>query len=345
MDINADYSGNEIGKYYLINKLGKGSFGAVYRACDRILKVDKAIKIMEVTNPAEAHKLFNEASLPYKCQHNHIIRINSGELIPFNNEILFVIDMDLANGKSIECMLKEDFISVVDSLDIIKNILFAVEYSHIQGIIHRDIKPANILMDNGIPKLSDFGLSTALGSIIIPWKWYRSHAAPETFIDNSIATIETDIYAIGITLYRMVNSISNWKTTLNSIKNVEKHIRSGKLIDKLPISPIVPQKIIKIIKKACKANPTDRYHSATEMRNAIERLSLMYNWRPIEEHHWKGMSKGLPVKDIYLDCKRNSVNVIVTNNGRKSSRDSMKTDDFFSAEQYMFNYIRESTLR
>ena len=68
-------------------------------------------------------------------------------------------------------------------------------------IIHRDIKPANILMDNGIPKLSDFGLSTALGSVIVPWKWYRSHAAPETFVSDSVATIETDIYAIGITLY------------------------------------------------------------------------------------------------------------------------------------------------
>lgn len=204
MDIRCDYSGNELGKYYLIEKLGNGGFGAVYRAHDRILKVDKAIKILEVINPNEAFKLFNEAAIPYKCKHNHIIKINNGEIISFNKELLFVVDMDLANGSSVEYILKHGDLSVIDSLNIIKNILFAVEYSHLLGIIHRDIKPANILMDNGVPKLSDFGLSAALGSVIIPWKWYRTHAAPETFVNNSIATVETDIYALGITLYRMV---------------------------------------------------------------------------------------------------------------------------------------------
>lgn len=168
--------------------------------------------------------MFSEAAIPYKCQHNHIIKINSGEIINFNGELLFVIDMDLANGQSIDSILKHSYISVVDSLCIIKNILFAVEYSHLQGIIHRDIKPANILIDNGVPKLSDFGLSTALGDIIIPWKWYRTHAAPETFVNNSIATVETDIFALGMTLYRMVNNIPNWERFLQSIPNCDRQV-------------------------------------------------------------------------------------------------------------------------
>lgn len=344
MDLSSDYSGQEIGKYYLIEKLGNGSFGAVYRAHDRILKTDKAIKILEVENPREAFKLFNEAAIPYKCKHNHIIKINSGELFDFNKELLFVVDMDLANGESIETILKKRYISVVDSLNIIKDILFAVEYSHLSGSIHRDIKPANILMDNGIPKLSDFGLSTALGSVIVPWKWYRSHAAPETFVSDSVATIETDIYAIGITLYRMVNNISEWRLFLNSISNADKSIRSGKLIDKLPMADYVPEKVQRIIKKACKADPAKRYHTASEMRNAIEKLQLMYNWNPINERHWKGKAEGYPNKEALVDVRRQFIEVVIKNNNRKQSSESQKFLDLVEAQNYMYQYIKKTTL-
>lgn len=345
MDIKLDYSGNELGKYFLIEKLGNGGFGAVYKALDRILGVDKAVKILEVTDPNEAFKLFNEAAIPYKCRHNHIVRINGGEIINFNGELIFVVDMDLVNGTSIDSMLKNNYISVIDCLNIIKYILFAVEFSHLQGIIHRDIKPANILMDNGVPRLSDFGLSTALGSLIIPWRWYRTHAAPETFVNNSIATVETDIFALGMTLYRMVNGISNWNLLLQSIPNAEKFIRSGKLIDKLPVSPFVPQKIHKIIKKACKPIPNDRFHSAAEMRNAIEKLRYLYNWNVVGNDYWRGEATGYPTKEIYIEPRRKSVNVVVTNNGRNSTQDSCKFDDVFGAKQYLYEYIRSTIIQ
>lgn len=345
MDIKLDYSGSELGKYYLIEKLGNGGFGAVYKAKDRILQAEKAVKILEVTDPNKAFLLFNEAAIPYKCKHNHIININGGEIINFNSELLFVVDMDLANGASIDSILRNSHISVIDSLNIIKAILFAVEYSHLQGITHRDIKPANILMDNGVPKLSDFGLSAALGSLIIPWKWYRTHAAPETFVNNSIATIQTDIFALGMTLYRMANSISDWKLLLQGIPNAEKHIMSGKLIDKLPFVTFVPQQVRKIIKKACRATPNDRYQSASEMRNALERLRHHYNWIIIGKDHWTGSSIGHPTKEIFLNPRRKSIDVIVLNNGRKSASDSGSYDNIFDAQQYLFEYMKRTTFQ
>lgn len=154
MNKTIDYSGNTIGKYYLNNRIGNGSFGVVYRAFDTVLSVEKAIKILEVSNPKEAYKLFSEAATPYNCTHNNIVKINNGELINFNGEIVFVVDMELINGFSVEEILKRSEASVVWSINVIRNLLFALEFSHIQGNIHRDIKPANILIDNGIPKLS-----------------------------------------------------------------------------------------------------------------------------------------------------------------------------------------------
>lgn len=345
MDVRYDFSGNRIGKYCLLEKIGNGGFGVVYKARDLILEVEKAIKILEVSDPGKASVLFSEASIPYKCKHNNIIKINGGEIVEFNGELLFIIDMDLANGKSMEYKLKHERVSVIDSLAIIKSILFALEFSHLQGVIHRDIKPANILMDNSVPKLADFGLSTALGSVIIPWKWYRTHAAPETYVDDSIATVETDIYATGITLYRMVNGISDWDLVIKSTPNADGLMRSGKLIDKLPVAPYVPSRVNKVVKTACKSSPADRYHSAAEMRNAIEKLSPMYNWKIVEEFWWKGTADGYPEKEIYIEPKRTSVSVVVTNNGRRSSQDSAQFEDIRQAAQYFYEYIKKTTLK
>ncbi len=345
MDIEIDYSGEEIGKYKLIAKLGNGGFGAVYKAVDRVLNAEKAIKILEVSNPRKAYELFNEAAIPYECRHNNIIRINSGELLNFNSELVFVVDMELANGTSLESLLRNRFIPIAESIHYIKDILFAVEFSHLKGIIHRDIKPANILLDNDIPKLSDFGLSTALGGVIIPWRWYRFHAAPETFVDCSIATVETDIFALGMTMFRMVNNISNWSLFLQNIPNFESLIRKGKLIGKIQQEPYVPLKIQKIIKKACNPLPEKRYHSAVEMRNALEKIHFLYNWNMIDNYHWIGRSTGLPNKEIYIEMKRKSVNVVVKNNGRRSSSESR---NFFSLEEamaYLFEYIRKTTIK
>ncbi len=345
MNIRNDYSGKRFGKYYLIQKLGNGGFGSVYKVFDNILGVEKALKILEVSNPEEAYKLFSEAAIPYKCQHNNIVKINSGEIIKYNGELLFVIDMDLANGKSIESLLKSSYLSVNQSLDIIRNILFAVEYSHLQGIIHRDIKPANILIDNQIPKLADFGLSTALGKTIIPWRWYVTHAAPETFVDNSVATVQTDIYALGMTLYRMINGISDWELFLNSIPDVKNAIESGKLINKLPMSPIIPEKVIRIVKKACNLDPQKRYSSASEMRNAIEKLQPLYSWIKISEYYWKGSSSVNAQKEICIEPNKKIINVSVYNNNRKSSNDSKKFTELMQAKDYVYNYIKQTTIK
>lgn len=346
MDIKADYSGEQLGnKYNLIKKLGNGGFGAVYKAFDRILNVEKAIKILEVTDPDEAYKLFSEAAIPYHCKHDNIIKINGAELIEFNGEVLFIIDMDLACGESIDDMLKHTGISVIDSLNIMKAILFAVEFSHIKKIIHRDIKPANILMDNGIPKLSDFGLSTALGDVIKPWKWYVTHAAPETFVDDPIATKETDIFALGMTLYRMVNRISDWDQFLRQIPNVEYMMEKGTLIEKLPVAPFVPDKVHRIVRKACRKDPNDRYRSAAEMRNAIEKLCFQYNWNEIQGDYWVGTALRMPRKEISIIQKRSSVEVVVKNNGRKSSSDSKAFTGLSDARRYMMEYIKRTTLQ
>lgn len=339
-----DYSGNCIGKYLLKSKLGNGYFGSVYKAYDRVLKVDKALKILNVRNVTEVNKLFNEAAIPYKCRHDNIVRIDSGEIIDFMGEFVFVVDMELVDGSSVDDFLRASETSVVWSIEVIKKILFAVEFSHINRNIHRDIKPANILIDKkGTPKLSDFGLATTLGKVVAPPIWYTTHAAPET-ASNSVATVQTDIYALGMTLFRMVNGISDWQAYLQGIPNFQKAIKEGKLFDILTFSPVVPDKVVRIIRKACNRKPLKRYSSAAEMRNALENLHLRYDWRKVSDEHWRGTAKGLPDKDVYIELVKNCSEVIVKNNNRKSSSDSKSFQMYEDAKSFMYSYVKNNTV-
>ena len=143
----------------------------------------------------------------------------------------------------------------------------------------------------------------------------------------------------------MVNQIADWELFLQTINNHEKLMYSGKLIEKLPFSPIVPEKVHRIIKKACHKEPKNRFSSASEMRNAIEKLCPLYNWKYKSEFNWHGCSVGNPQKDIYIEPKKNYINVIVCNNGRKSSQDSKKFENITIAKQYMFDYIKQTTIK
>lgn len=344
MNKNIDYSGQCIDKYQLLKRLGSGSFGVVYKAHDRILDVDMALKILEVSDPQLANKLFSEAAIPYKCQHNNIVKINGAQIATFDNKLHFIVDMQLVNGGSIEDLLNRRQLSVIDGLRMMKDILFGIEYSHTKKFIHRDIKPANILIDNNIPKIADFGLSATLNKLIIPSIWYGTHAAPETY-KNSIATIETDIFALGMTLYRMVNNISDWWHFVSSIPSAQKLMKNGKFIDKLPFKPYVPKAVEKIIKKACNADANKRYHSASEMRNAIEKLKYLYNWNEISEWHWMSNLERQPQKDITLNVKAKKIEIVVKNNNRKSTIECQTFFDQIEAEKYFMNYIANSTIR
>lgn len=350
MDHKLDYSGEMIGKYKLLSKLGKGYFGSVYLAIDSVLKVEKAIKIMDVTNPQQAVKLFKEAELPYKCEHNNIIKIFGGSIEMFKGAPCFVIEMEVAKDGSIESLLKGNQLSIINSVDIIKNILFALQHSHNLGIIHRDIKPANILLDKKTPKLSDFGLATTFNDILSPnTLWYTPHAAPETKTCQ-IPTPQIDIYALGMTMFRMVNYISDWHKYCSQIKNANAWLEKGTFVEKVAFEPFVPAKIIRVVRKACKPQPKDRYLSASDMRDDLEKLTPFISWEKIDCDEWIGMN-GNQKHYAKIVVKKKGTNVIIKTNSRKVtakskefiSNDSTKNNS--DARNYLNDYISKTMFK
>jgi len=334
----------QIGKYLIQEHLGNGAFGDVFLANDIALGTIKAIKIIGVKNPNEFMDKLEEAQILHKCKHKHIVKVNEAGIYEVSGEQKVIIDMEYLLKGSFERAIKDYSISIQDSIYYTINCLLALEHAHTQGILHRDIKPANILLCDYGAKLSDFGLATVLGEREFGSpQGYTTHLAPEVFTTHE-TTEQTDIYAMGITLFRACNyMIDNWMLEIQNVPNANDKLMKGKLLDAIGYQDFIPPKVKKIIKKACSANPNTRYKSAFEMGQALERLRPQINWYIINQNSWQGECRqtGNFFTAILID-KASNFQVEIKQNNRRISSDCKVFSSFIEAEKYLNSYVADT---
>ena len=160
------------------------------------------------------------------------------------------------------------------------DLLRGLQYAHSKTIVHRDIKPANILIgDANEGKLSDFGLAlpdfSKLNMLSVKQYQYILHLAPEVmrFTDYNFLS---DIYACGITFYRLVNGDSYLPPVPPRVARSMACL--GVFPDRKNYRAFIPRGFRQVINTALNVNPLSRYQSAEEMRRAIERLSVCIDW-------------------------------------------------------------------
>lgn len=293
---NIDLSGSESAKYKIVKKLGAGSFGDVYKAYNKILNEYCALKIIPTKDPNGLASSYREAEIPNKCRNQNIVLVKTADpiSITIDNGTTVVsalaIEMELLNGGSIEELLHKNFVPVTDSINYAVAILSGLQYAHLNNVVHCDIKPGNILLDeHNHPKISDFGLAffanaQLVNDCVMPF--YCSHGAPELRNSQSHPNILTDIYAFGVTFFRMVNNISDWNSA-QMYAPIKHAIETGGFGSRCLYQGYVPGKIIRIIAKACNPNPQKRYQTASEMRNALLKLKPWLNWHPVKSNENK----------------------------------------------------------
>jgi eukaryotic-like serine/threonine-protein kinase len=161
--------GSTIGPYRVIDKLGEGGMGAVYRARDTKLNRDVALKVVlpEVANDPERLARFRrEAQTLAALNHPHIAHIYGleGQEGQEGREGTYALVMELVEGEDLSQRIARGPIPLDEALAIAGQIADALEAAHDQGIIHRDLKPANIkVREDGTIKILDFGLAKAVG--------------------------------------------------------------------------------------------------------------------------------------------------------------------------------------
>ncbi len=198
-------SAGTIGKYERLDVLGHGTSGVVYLAWDTLLRRQVALKEIRADGP-ETERLLDEARVLDRLRHPHIVRIHSVDVAPGN---VILLDMELVRGRNLASLLKErsgEPLSESEAARIAISVLDALGYAHERRIIHRDVKPANILLgDDGVVKLTDFGLAEALGSgSVAGGGGTYPYMAPEDFSEDASSDRRSDLWAVGVLLFEML---------------------------------------------------------------------------------------------------------------------------------------------
>jgi len=334
----------QIDKYLLEECLGKGNFGTVYRALDLALNEVKAIKVLSVGNIDDFQDKLREAQILSQVRHKHIVSINEANVFEVEGAKKLIIDMEFISGGSVETFMQQNFVSVKKARNIFIDILLGLEHAHTKYILHRDIKPANIMIADNCAKLSDFGLATIVGSRDgEPDFGYVSHFAPE-FILEGKSTKLTDVFAVGVTLFRVVNNINNWRSLVLDISDLPLALEKASLIRRIGYRNFVPKQLKKIIKKATNRDTRKRYQSADEFRRALDRLNPGIEWIPISDSIWEGENPKGDLFSLAIKPTRHMFRLELKKNHRKVNSKCGIFCNLESAQKAMEDYICETTL-
>lgn len=260
------------GRYSINMRIGHGGMAEVYEATDVIFKNRVAIKLIKedvMKNPVNLRRFENEATIAASLNHPNIVKVyNNGKY----NGVPYIVN-ELVKGQTLKDIL--DFrgaLSFNESIDIMCQLTSALDYAHKHKIIHRDVKPDNIfVLSDGSIKLGDFGIATANGisedtassKDIIGSVHYL---APE-ISKGKPASFQSDIYAAGITFFELITGHVPFDSE-NAVSIAVSHIK-----DKFPSPkkyiPNCPKEIERIIFKATKKDPSERYQSCKAMNNDL----------------------------------------------------------------------------
>ena len=258
-------------RYEIIRVIGEGGMANVYLANDTILNRKVAVKVLrgDLANDEKFVRRFQrEALSASSLNHPNIVEMyDVGE-----DDGNFYIVMEYVDGKNLKQLIKRRTkLSLTEVVDIMKQLTDGISHAHDSFIIHRDIKPQNMLiLDNGLVKITDFGIAVALNSTQLTQTnsvMGSVHYLPPEQAAGKGATFKSDIYSLGIMMYELITGKLPFRGE-NAVEIALKQMKE-------PIPSIrednneIPQSVENIVLKACAKNPKNRYDTAREMYNDL----------------------------------------------------------------------------
>jgi len=261
------------GRYKIIEELGRGGMGIVYKAEDTKLKRTVALKFLpeELMRDAESKERFvREAQSAAALDHPNICTVH--EIDEAEGKIF--ISMAYVDGQSLKEKIKSGPLNLKETLDVAIQIAEGLEEAHSKGIIHRDIKSANVMLTKkGQAKIMDFGLAKISGDTLVTRAGTTlgtvAYMSPEQARGEEVGT-SSDIWSMGVVLYEIISGQLPFKGELEtSMMYSIVHEEPRPLRD---VQPDVPVEMQKVIERALAKKPESRYTSAAEMIEDLKQI-------------------------------------------------------------------------
>jgi serine/threonine-protein kinase len=276
---------DQLGKYELIELLGQGGMGEVWKARDTQLQRFVAIKLLRAElqdDPDFSAYFMREARLVATLRHRNIVQIHDFQLTRTPGEtIQAYMVMDYIEGGTLAGAIhatarKGLFWSANEIVDLFTAISLALDYAHRQGMIHRDIKPANILLEPtlasghqlGEPILSDFGIARWQGGGLTVTGFLGTplYISPEQAQSRPVDA-HTDLYSLGIILYEVLTGVTPFHAD-NPLAIMLQHVEDQPPRPELT-NPLVSPALAAVVLKSIAKDPRERFPSATAMTIAL----------------------------------------------------------------------------
>lgn len=252
------------GPFHLLEHVGRGSFGNVYRALDTRLDREVALKLLR---PADADgdrdtSVINEARLLARVRHRNVVTIHGADRFDGRAGLW----MELLQGRTLEQRLNQDGpFSGTEVTHIGREICSALTAVHDAGLLHRDIKAQNVIQEpDGRIVLMDFGAGHDFGDgDVTGLAGSPLYLAPE-LLEGAHATVRSDIYGVGVLLYHLLTG--SYPVVGRTLQDIRDAHRVGALM--APAATVAPA-LRRVLTRALQADPRERYSSATEMASAL----------------------------------------------------------------------------
>ncbi len=271
--MKSSYIGKLVDNYRILDVLGRGGMGLVFKALHVRLEKMVALKMISPALAMQENflkRFQSEARTLARLQNPHIVQVYD---LREENDQWFIV-MEYVEGTSLtDKIKKEGPLPVEEALDIFDQMLNAIGHAHGVGIIHRDIKPANVLLSKeGLVKVTDFGLAKdhhntshtqtmASGGTLL-------YMSPEQVRGLGFTDLRSDVYALGITLYEMLAG----KVPLN-MDTADFDLREEIIKNDFPppseSNTLVPDNLDIIVAKAMAKRPDNRFQSVAELQKAV----------------------------------------------------------------------------
>ncbi len=286
------------GRYKVLEELGQGSMGIVYKAHDPNLDLVLAVKVLRpecLQGETLVKRFIAEARVLGRLDHPNIVRVYNVD----EDQGTVYIAMEFLEGEGLNDLAKRKRLSPGEIADLGAKIAEGLGYAHSKGIVHRDVKPGNILVrSDGKPKITDFGIArienaaehlmTQAGEVL----GTPAYMSPEQVLSEPVDG-RSDIFSLGIILYELCAGERPFRG--DSLGAVFQSITQASPVPLRERNPEIPASMAEVVERCLRRNPADRFQSGEELAAALRGCFLEESTAgPGRKEHPEGGKKGTP---------------------------------------------------